>query len=59
MAISGLTKYLSDRNSSIKIYNYLSYPSPMKYRGHQRSVNIPSLFSVYLYPLTSIISKYS
>ena len=50
--------YLSDRSSSVKIYNSFSSPSPMKYGVPQGSVLGHSLFSIYLYTLPSIISKY-
>ena len=51
--------HISDRSSSINIYNYLSSHSPMKYGVPQESILLgPSLFSIYLYPLPSIISKY-
>ena len=58
LALSWFTSYLSDRSSSVKIYNSFSSPSPMKYGVPQGSVICPSLFSIYLYPLPSIISKY-
>ena len=58
LGLSWFTSYLSDRSSSVKIYNYFSSPYPMKYGVPQGSVFGPSLFSIYLYPLPSIISKY-
>ena len=58
ISLSWLTSYISDRSSSLKIYNYLSSPSPMKYGVQHVSVLGPSIFSIYLYPLSSIISKY-
>ena len=58
LAFSLFTSYLADRSSSVKIYNSFSSPSPMKYGVHQGSVLSPSLFSIYLYPLPSIMSKY-
>ena len=58
LTLSWFTSYLSDRSSSVKIYNYVSSPSPMKYGVPQGSVLGPSIFSIYLYPLPSIISKY-
>ena len=58
LALSWFTSYLSERSSSVKIYNSFSSTSPMKYGVPQGSVFSPSLFSIYLYPLLSIISKY-
>ena len=58
LALSWFTSYLSDRSSSVHIYNSFSSPSPMKYGVPQGSELCPSLFSIYLYPLPSIISKY-
>ena len=58
LAISWFTSYLSDRSSSVKIYHSFSSPSPMKYGVPQGLILGPSLFSIYLYPLPSIISKY-
>ena len=58
LTLSWFTSYLSDRSSSINIYNSLSSSSPMKYCVLQGSVLGPSLFSIYVYPLPSIISKY-
>ena len=60
LALSWFTSYLSDRSSSVKIYNYFASPSPMKsiYGVPHGSVLGPSLLSIYLYPLPSIISKY-
>ena len=52
------TSYLSDRSIHVKIYNSLSSPSPMKYDVPQGSLIGLSLFSIYVYPLLSIISKY-
>ena len=51
LAIYWFSSYLSDRSSSVKIYNSFSYPSPMKYGVPQESVLGPSLFSIYVYPL--------
>ena len=50
--------YLSDRSISVNIYKYLSSPFPMKYVVPQGLILGTSLFSIYLYPLPSIISKY-
>ena len=58
LVLSWFTSYLSDRSNSVKIYNSLSSHSPMKYGVPQLSVLGPSLFSIYLYQLPSIISKY-
>ena len=58
LALYWFTSYLSDRSRSVNIYNSFSSPSPMKYGFPQGSVIGPSLFSLYLYPLPSIISKY-
>ena len=58
IVLSWFTSYLSDRSSSVKIYNSFSSPSPMKYGVPQGLVLGPSLFSIYLYPLPSIIYKY-
>ena len=56
LVLSWFTSYLSYRSSSVKIYNYFSSPSSMKYGVPQRSVLGPSLFYIYLYPLPSLIS---
>ena len=48
----------SDRSNSVNIYHSLSSPSHMKYGVPQGSVLGLSMFSIYLYPLQSIISKY-
>ena len=58
LALSWCTSYLSDRSSIVKIYNYCYYPSTMNYGIPQGSVLDPSLFSIYLYLLPSIIYKY-
>ena len=58
LALSWFTSYISARSSGVKIYNSFSSPSPMKYGVPQGLVLGPSLFSIYLYPLPSIISKY-
>ena len=58
LALSWFASYLSDRSSSVKIYDYFSSPSPMKYSVPHGSEHGPSLFFIYLYPLPSIISKY-
>ena len=57
-ALSWFTSYLYNRNSSVKIYNSFSSPSPMKYSVPQGSVLGPSLVYIYVYTLPSIISKY-
>ena len=54
LALSSFTSYLSDRSSSVK-YNYFSSPSPMKYDVPHGSVLGHSLFSIYVYPLPSIL----
>ena len=48
----------SDRSNSVNIYHSLSSPSHMKYGVPQGSVLGLSMFSIYLYQLPSIISKY-
>ena len=58
IALSWFISYLFDRSSSVQIYNSFSSPSPMKYGVPHGSVLGPSLFSIYLYPLPSITSKY-
>ena len=58
ITLSWFTSYLSDRSRSVNIYNSLSFPSSMKYGVPQGLVPGPSIFSIYLYPLPSIISKY-
>ena len=57
-SLAWFTSYLSDRSRSVKIYNSFYSPFPMKYGVPQGSVLGPSIFSIYLYPLSSIISKY-
>ena len=58
LTLSWCTSYLSDRSSSVQIYNLFFSLYPMKYDVPQVSVLGPSIFSIYLYPLPSIISKY-
>ena len=58
LALLWFTSDLSDRSSSVKIYNSFSSLCHMKYGVPQGSVLGLSLFSIYLYPLPSIISKY-
>ena len=41
IALSWFTSYLSDLSSCVKIYNYFSFPSPMKYGVPQVSVHGP------------------
>ena len=57
-ALTWFTSYLSDCSSSVKLYNSFSSPSPMKYGVPQGLVLGPSLSSIHLYPLPSIITKY-
>ena len=58
LALSWFTSYLSDRSNSVKIYNYFSFLFSYEIWCSQGSVLGPSLFSIYLYPHPSIISKY-
>ena len=48
LALSWFTSYLSDRGSSVKIYNSFSSPSPMKYGVPQGSVSVLN-FSLFIY----------
>ena len=58
LALSWFTSYLSDRSSSVKIYNYLSSPYHVKYGILYGSVLDPSPLPIYLYQLPSVTSKY-
>ena len=48
LALSWFTSYISDRSSSVQIYNSFSCPSPMKYGVTQGSVLVLH-FSLFIY----------
>ena len=57
--ISWLTSFLNDRTSSVKVNAYIPLPIDIRCGVLQGSVLGPLLFSIYLRPLSNIISKFS
>ena len=57
-SLSWLTSFLNDRTSSVKVNDYISPPIDILCGVPQGSVLGPLLFSIYLRPLSNIISKF-
>lgn len=57
--LSWFTSYLIDRTQSVKVHEYSSSPSDLKYGVPQGSVLGPILFNMYTTPLSSLISSHS
>jgi hypothetical protein len=57
--LSWFTSYLMDRTLTVKVHEYSSSPTNLKYGVPQGSVLGPILFSLYTTPLSSLISSHS
>ena len=56
---SWFSSYLMDRTLSVKVHEYSSSPTNLKYGVPQGSVLGPILFNLYTTPLSSLISSHS
>ncbi len=56
--LNWLQSYLSDRTFLVKLGNFTSSPAPLSCGLPQGSILAPSLFSLYMLPLGSILHKH-